>query len=210
MPDLSKPARCSSLDIWRPGVRSDRAFTPENTAEAPLEPATALKITLFVIEHFDLGKLEQRRPYIFPDLLGKSDEDTCSVIRVESPDNFWADMEQSLQDQSYSINIDSLRDFSNGHKLARTKNSFALCPLGTKPNDVVCLIAGSCVPFVLRPTHSLVGNGYNLIGECYLHGLRGPKSLGEDPNYVHLLGVYADKLEVRSTEELPWKFAYLL
>ena len=42
-----------------------------------------------------------------------------------------------------------------------------LVPKSAAAGDVVCVLYGGRVPFVLRPC----GKGYTLIGECYIHGL---------------------------------------
>jgi hypothetical protein len=43
----------------------------------------------------------------------------------------------------------------------------ASVPISSLPGDLICVVMGAAVPFVLRPLHS----GYQLIGECYVHGL---------------------------------------
>ncbi len=43
----------------------------------------------------------------------------------------------------------------------------ASVPVSSLPGDVVCVVMGAKVPFVLRPRNG----GYQLIGECYVHGL---------------------------------------
>ena len=43
----------------------------------------------------------------------------------------------------------------------------ASVPVSSLPGDLVCVVMGAEVPFVLRPLHG----GYQLIGECYVHGL---------------------------------------
>jgi hypothetical protein len=42
-----------------------------------------------------------------------------------------------------------------------------LAPSHSKPGDVICILYGSVVPFVLRKK----GSGYELIGEAYVHGI---------------------------------------
>ncbi|KAH9484582.1 Heterokaryon incompatibility protein 6, OR allele [Psilocybe cubensis] len=43
-----------------------------------------------------------------------------------------------------------------------------MAPDNSKPGDVVCIFQGGEVPFVLRPREN---NQWELIGECYLHGI---------------------------------------
>ena len=42
-----------------------------------------------------------------------------------------------------------------------------LAPSRTTAGDLVCVIKGANVPFILRPT----GENYFLVGECYCHGI---------------------------------------
>jgi hypothetical protein len=38
-----------------------------------------------------------------------------------------------------------------------------------KENDVLCVLYGGNVPFIIRPTTD--GEAYTLVGECYVHDL---------------------------------------
>jgi hypothetical protein len=52
--------------------------------------------------------------------------------------------------------------------LFTTRNGFlGVGPLGAKTGDVVVVLFGADVPFVLRP----VSAGYKLLGECYVHSI---------------------------------------
>jgi hypothetical protein len=53
-------------------------------------------------------------------------------------------------------------------RFAASSNGYlASVPVSSLPGDLVCVVMGATVPFVLRPLHG----GYQLIGECYVHGL---------------------------------------
>jgi hypothetical protein len=43
-----------------------------------------------------------------------------------------------------------------------------LGPIDMLPGDIVCIFLGGTVPFIVRPRE---GCGYQLIGECYVHGV---------------------------------------
>jgi hypothetical protein len=54
----------------------------------------------------------------------------------------------------------------------------AIVPLLAKPGDSVCLVFGADVPFVLRKAPTKQSSEkygrkqcYNLVGECYVHGI---------------------------------------
>ena len=48
-----------------------------------------------------------------------------------------------------------------------TKGYVGLAPFHSDPADVICVLYGCVVPFVLRKN----GLRYNLIGEAYVHGI---------------------------------------
>jgi hypothetical protein len=52
--------------------------------------------------------------------------------------------------------------------LITDRGFIGLGPALTRPGDVVCVLRGGDVPFVLRP---LEGDSYQFVGECYLHGI---------------------------------------
>lgn len=57
----------------------------------------------------------------------------------------------------------------NGRRLFLTANaSLGLGPHGMRGGDVVCVLSGGEVPFVLRP---MAGGYFVLVGECYVGGL---------------------------------------
>lgn len=49
-------------------------------------------------------------------------------------------------------------------------------PLGTERGDLVCILMGGEVPFVIRPTHP-GSNSYNMIGDCFLNGVMNGEML---------------------------------
>jgi hypothetical protein len=50
----------------------------------------------------------------------------------------------------------------------RKTHQFATVPSATRPGDIICILNGGRVPYVLRPSGEYV---YELVGECYVHGL---------------------------------------
>jgi Heterokaryon incompatibility protein (HET) len=66
--------------------------------------------------------------------------------------------------------INALLNISN-LRLCRTKNGYlGLVPLATQVADVVCIVKGSCVPFVLRASQDVKG-AFQPVGKCYIHGI---------------------------------------
>ncbi|KAF2627321.1 HET-domain-containing protein [Macroventuria anomochaeta] len=58
---------------------------------------------------------------------------------------------------------------ASNRAFARTKNGrYVLGPKVIEPGDVLCVLYGGKMPFVLRPW---IDGGFLLVGECYAHGL---------------------------------------
>jgi hypothetical protein len=56
-------------------------------------------------------------------------------------------------------------------RLCLTKNGYlGLVPLAAELGDVVCIVHGSCVPFILRRCKDVKG-AFRLVGKCYIHGI---------------------------------------
>ena len=56
-----------------------------------------------------------------------------------------------------------------GRRFSTTREGYiGLAPSRTRAGDVVCVIKGANVPFILRPRGE---NKYILVGECYFHGI---------------------------------------
>jgi hypothetical protein len=59
-----------------------------------------------------------------------------------------------------------VQELSAGRKFVITgKGDFAWVPRSAMLGDCICFLAGSAVPFVVRP----VGRVFELLGDCYLH-----------------------------------------
>lgn len=66
-----------------------------------------------------------------------------------------------------------------------SKQYIGLLPRGTKLGDQICVFLGAHVPFIIR--HHEKGDSYQLIGECYVHGImEGEVMLMEDLKKVEI------------------------
>jgi hypothetical protein len=72
----------------------------------------------------------------------------------------------------------------NGRCFGVTEKGYmVVAPPGTKEGDMLCLIMGAQVPFLLRPlsdSEEEASNGkrcYALVGECYVHGMMDGEGL---------------------------------
>jgi hypothetical protein len=58
------------------------------------------------------------------------------------------------------------------------KGYYGIGPLIVKDGDFVCVLLGGRTPFILRP----VGDDYNLVGECYVHGFMHGEAIEQMEN----------------------------
>ena len=77
-------------------------------------------------------------------------------------------MQTAVQYAGTSLNMMHWKSFA-----ASSAGYLASVPVSSLAGDLVCVVMGAAVPFVLRPTHA----GYQLIGECYVHGLMNGEAL---------------------------------
>ncbi|EUC47208.1 hypothetical protein COCMIDRAFT_90727 [Bipolaris oryzae ATCC 44560] len=60
----------------------------------------------------------------------------------------------------------------NGRRFCITKKGhFCLLPLTASEKDVICVLLGGEVPYVLRRTDDQSQDSYTMVGECYVHGI---------------------------------------
>jgi len=77
-------------------------------------------------------------------------------------------MQTAVQYAGMSMNMMHWKRFA-----ASLKGYLTSVPVSSLPGDILCIVMGAAVPFVLRP----VDGGYQLIGECYVHGLMNGEAL---------------------------------
>ncbi|KAF7514678.1 hypothetical protein G7054_g15106 [Neopestalotiopsis clavispora] len=64
---------------------------------------------------------------------------------------------------------------SSNRRFGRTEcGRYVLGPAVMREDDIVCILFGGTMPFVLRST----GSSYQLVGECYCHGLMDNEIIG--------------------------------
>jgi hypothetical protein len=71
-------------------------------------------------------------------------------------------MQTAVQYAGTALNMMHWKRFA-----ASAQGYLAAVPVSSRPGDVVCVVMGAAVPFVLRKMQY----GYQFIGECYVHGL---------------------------------------
>lgn len=116
----------------------------------------------------------------------------------DDSDDWWLSQDlTSLSLQSYGYRAGSVKNFSHGRFFVPTQRSFAICSRNISQKDIICVIRGASVPFVLRRTSP---GSFWLVGECYLHGFKA-SSFAED--YNQLLGAYLSCFEKPRAWEIP-------
>jgi hypothetical protein len=78
------------------------------------------------------------------------------------------DLEEELKSQACQAYVIAMEHLHNRKPFIPSEGYVRLVPAHSRPGDIVCIIFGADVPFVLRD----VGEGeYQLIGEAYVFGI---------------------------------------
>ena len=74
--------------------------------------------------------------------------------------------------------IAAVSNRSRGKQPFRTSKGYiGLGPIASQKGDIIALLAGAQVPFVLRPDGS---GAFSLVGEAYVHGIMDGEAAGKD------------------------------
>lgn len=94
------------------------------------------------------------------------------------PDAMLGDIEEQILDSFMLPFGIALQQCSDHRKFAAIGGGYmGLVPAGTKVGNVIAIIQGAQTPFVLRPLGQVVSEElptrivYELVGECYVHGM---------------------------------------
>jgi hypothetical protein len=80
--------------------------------------------------------------------------------------------------ETHTIIESSIQRWSSKRRFCVTKNGALACvPKTARRGDIICVLFGSEVPYVLRPTRR---GFYWVVGECYVHGIMHGESLSHD------------------------------
>ena len=90
--------------------------------------------------------------------------------------NFYATLKTPAKAGTYGHLMD---DMHNSRPFISTRGYVGLCPIESKPGDVMCILHGGHVPFIVRWSEEC--HAYKLIGEAYVHGIMDGKFLENDP-----------------------------
>lgn len=75
--------------------------------------------------------------------------------------------------------------------LVTKKGLIGLCPKDTQAGDVIAILDGGLVPYVLRPLEVSEAGHYEFVGECYVHGrMHGTSFFGGEDEVEHDFRIY--------------------
>ncbi|CAK7211127.1 hypothetical protein SCUCBS95973_001025 [Sporothrix curviconia] len=91
---------------------------------------------------------------------------------------------ETLEDPLFSRCVWAIRYACQSRRLFVTQDGHvALGPQITQPGDVVCVLAGSRMPVVLRPSGD-ASNEWSVLGPCYVHGIMQGEAVVERLAFV--------------------------
>ncbi|KAF2671842.1 hypothetical protein BT63DRAFT_452349 [Microthyrium microscopicum] len=95
-----------------------------------------------------------------------------------------AGMYSTVADQEFygpiSLFGDRFVKFYDGRRIFVTKNGYLGAGIeDVKAGDVICLVRGSDVPYILRPSETSE-DSYTLVGEAFFHGIMSDATIKED------------------------------
>jgi len=67
--------------------------------------------------------------------------------------------------------------------VSKEKGWIGLAPMATQVDDIICILYGCSVPVVLRPYDQTAGL-FQLVGECYVHGMMDGEAIETADEYV--------------------------
>jgi hypothetical protein len=88
-------------------------------------------------------------------------------------------LSEAIPDSKTHTTIEaSIQRWSSKRRFCVTKNGALACvPTTARHGDIICVLFGGEVPYVLRPTRT---GFYWVIGECYVNGIMHGESLSYD------------------------------
>ncbi|KAM5349536.1 hypothetical protein ACJ41O_006041 [Fusarium nematophilum] len=212
---FSNGQRCSGLQLpsWVPDLSTHPALTSLShfrTKPASSQPPESLarlctngKTTVLEIRILELDVLGDGPPSQLDDQL--AEPLAAAKIQNYPGEGFLFNYMASPHFIAHGSTVASFQSFCQGRRRIQTERSWVICSGRAEMGDRICVIYGAGVPFVLRPLME-AANHYQLIGECYLHGIRGPKFVDD---YLELMGDFRDGFKASTSDALPWQMVYL-
>ncbi|OMP82110.1 hypothetical protein BK809_0006420 [Diplodia seriata] len=204
VPDFQIHRALRSLAYWRPKVAGGTEFPTAIPKNDGTEGIGTLQVRALRLDTITASQPQGGLP-ASPRLEWKDAGET--VVRHDSA-SFFKHFSATFDQALYGRPFEDVWDFRKCRRLCPTARAFAIAPFAAAASDGVYLLRGASVPFVLRAVPGRDRRTFSLLGECYLHGCRGP-AFADD--YLELLGDYRRHFgAAAAVEGLPWETAYLV
>ncbi|KAH7127969.1 heterokaryon incompatibility protein-domain-containing protein [Dactylonectria estremocensis] len=159
---------------FRPAADAGRSCPPSVSYDL-FEPFLEAMSRVFIADHFALLPW-MREGVPAPD---SSLDTILKFLSRETSREFPVDEDHTPEDEKIVEN--AIVCALSGRSALATRNGWiGIGPINTAPGDVICVIAGADVPFVLRPT----AGSFRLVGECFVQGLMFGELLEDDPFFT--------------------------
>lgn len=90
-----------------------------------------------------------------------------------------SEIEVLAREGNGTLFLDAVTTACVGRCLFSTESGMSgIGPLDTRPEDMICILYGTAVPFVIRQCDS--EQGYTLVGECYVNDLMRGDVVGDE------------------------------
>ncbi|RSL55634.1 hypothetical protein CEP53_007038 [Fusarium sp. AF-6] len=107
------------------------------------------------------------------------DEGNSAIIPPEEDFTTISELEELATEGNGPLFLDAVTTACVGRCLFSTRSGLSgVGPLDTRPGDMICIIYGTAVPFIVRPCEGK--QGYTLVGECYVHDLMHGEIVGDE------------------------------
>jgi hypothetical protein len=131
-----------------------------------------------VLKRRNRGSLASTKSSQFPNAKEQKHLPTqCRELR-HRVDIYPNDLEEGLQSQGCQAYLIAMGYLHNRKPFISSGGYVGLVPAHSRPGDIVCIIFGAIVPFVLRDVGK---EEYQLIGEAYVFGIMDGEFVEGDP-----------------------------
>jgi hypothetical protein len=111
-------------------------------------------------------------------LNGEDLGDIAESLAADFPTAMFEDIEEQILDSFTLPYAVAMKQCSLHRKFCVTDTGYmALVPLGTKNEDLICIIQGAQTPFIVRGVEE---RSCQLVGECYVHGMMDGEMMKEE------------------------------
>jgi hypothetical protein len=157
---------------FSPDVLSHILVAGTRRDKLPPDPIDLQFVDFFAVAFLSLGAQGKKKKDLIPELIMERVNAICFEKLTLDNDEDWTSP-QGVQNKTLREVYQSFEEYDGRVKKQRKiftteKHYIGLGPLLVQENDIICLIYGAKVPFLIRRRAE---GAYLLVGECYVHGL---------------------------------------